>query len=198
MGTHHFQHEQTLPTPPTLLLPPRTRMAFSTVTPVGIPCLAKLPVSLKRTPRTSASRVPAPKRSSTVRASAETQPPAAETSKSFGDLMGFGGVAPELINGRLSMVAFLAAAGAELSTHETVVQQLSEAPLAVGGFVALISLASFMPQLRGDDMDPSNGWEALKKSPFTSPSSIEKWNGRAAMLGVAALLVLERGGSSFF
>ncbi len=34
------------------------------------------------------------------------------------DVMNFNGIAPELINGRLAMVGFLAAVGAELSSGE--------------------------------------------------------------------------------
>ena len=37
---------------------------------------------------------------------------------SFGDIMNFGGSAPELINGRLAMLGFIAAVGAELSSGE--------------------------------------------------------------------------------
>merc|ERR1712107_777717 len=33
----------------------------------------------------------------------------------FGDMMNFSGIAPELVNGRSAMVAFVAAAGAELA-----------------------------------------------------------------------------------
>lgn len=43
-------------------------------------------------------------------------------------LMAFSGPAPELINGRLSMLAFVAALGAELASGEPVLRQLSEEP----------------------------------------------------------------------
>ena len=52
---------------------------------------------------------------------------------SLGDMMAFSGPAPELINGRLAMVAFVAALGAELSSGESVIRQWSEdnvAPVA--------------------------------------------------------------------
>merc|ERR1712070_567662 len=125
-----------------------------------------------------------------VRVRAEAPSTSSEKSTGFGELMAFGGVAPELINGRLAMGAFAAAVGAELATGETVSQQFSEAPLAVAAFMGVITLATFAPKLRGDDMNPANGWESLKKSPFTSPATIEMWNGRAAMLGLVGLLVL--------
>lgn len=43
-------------------------------------------------------------------------------------LMAFSGPAPELINGRLSMLAFVAALGAELSSGEPVLRQLGQEP----------------------------------------------------------------------
>merc|ERR1712194_239573 len=115
-----------------------------------------------------------------------------------GDVMAFKGVAPELINGRVAMSAFVAAVGAELATGETVSQQFGDNPAAIVGFVGLISLATFMPKLRGDEMDPTVGWEALKKSKFSDLALIEKYNGRAAMLGIVGLLIAERAGYAFF
>lgn len=51
--------------------------------------------------------------------------------------MNFSGMAPEIANGRLAMLGFVAALGAELASHETVVKQFSSSPL-------IISLASFV------------------------------------------------------
>lgn len=42
----------------------------------------------------------------------------------IGSLMAFDGAAPELINGRLAMVGFLAALGAEVSSGEGVIMQV--------------------------------------------------------------------------
>merc|ERR1712032_305796 len=134
----------------------------------------------------------------------------------YGELMSFGGVAPELINGRVCMGAFVAAVGAELATHETVAQQFADAPLASAAFFSIIYLASFIPSIRGEDMNPANDyakfWQrypdifqkiyttpgamtreehAQLKSPYTTPSTIEMWNGRAAMLGLTALVATE-------
>jgi hypothetical protein len=53
---------------------------------------------------------------------------AGDEAMSIGQLMAFSGPAPELINGRLAMLAFVAALGAELSTGESVLRQLSEEP----------------------------------------------------------------------
>jgi Chlorophyll A-B binding protein len=41
------------------------------------------------------------------------------------EIMKFNGPAPELINGRLAMIGFFAAVGAELATHRTIFQQVS-------------------------------------------------------------------------
>jgi len=40
----------------------------------------------------------------------------------FGDLMAFSGPAPELINGRLAMLGFIAAVVAELNSGESVLK----------------------------------------------------------------------------
>merc|ERR1719321_2495383 len=58
--------------------------------------------------------------------------------------------AAEVINGRAAMVAFLAAAGAELATHDSVFKQLGEGGLG-GMFVvfAAVTAASFAPLARG-------------------------------------------------
>merc|ERR1712032_449690 len=136
--------------------------------------------------------------------------------RKYSDLMAFGGVAPELINGRVCMGAFVAAVGAELATHETVAQQFADAPMQCLAFFSVIYMASFAPNLRGDDMNPANDygkfWQrypgmfqkdlttpgamtreehAQLKSPYTTPSIIEMWNGRAAMLGLTALVATE-------
>ncbi len=56
----------------------------------------------------------------------------------------FAGPAPEVINGRLAMLAFVAAAGAEFATGFTAVQQLSEAPVLVGLTFAVFIAASLV------------------------------------------------------
>lgn len=80
---------------------------------------------------------------------------------------------PELINSRLAMLGFVAALGAELSTHETVISQFRQAPLAIGGVVALITVATVVPIIRGVRRDSFG---------FLTPSA-EVYNGRVAMLG---------------
>mmetsp|Transcript_18883 Transcript_18883/g.22610 ORF Transcript_18883/g.22610 Transcript_18883/m.22610 type:complete len:200 (-) Transcript_18883:116-715(-) len=136
-------------------------------------------------------------------ASATTSAP----SKSLMDMMAFSGVAPEMINGRVSMIAFVAAVEAEWSSGESVTQQLADAPLAVAAFIGLITAASFIPSLRSDSMDPADSF-AVDKSPFVpkpndlyppnsvlhpfvNPIEIEKWNGRGAMIGLTMLFLIE-------
>ncbi|BDA45780.1 Carotene biosynthesis-related protein CBR, chloroplastic at C-terminar half [Coccomyxa sp. Obi] len=109
---------------------------------------------------------------------------------SFGDAMAFSGPAPEVINGRLAMLAFVAAAGAELATGAPIAAQLKDAPILIGLTFFLFSAASLIPILRGAKLDKSVG-------PFNPRAEI--LNGRVAMLGFAALLVSEwANGGAFF
>jgi len=89
--------------------------------------------------------------------------------------------APELINGRLAMLAFVSALGAEFSTQESVVSQFKDAPLSVIALVFAMTIASIVPLLKNAKR------EAL--GPLTPEA--EMTNGRAAMLGVAFLLAFE-------
>ncbi|KAK9903948.1 hypothetical protein WJX75_001124 [Coccomyxa subellipsoidea] len=109
---------------------------------------------------------------------------------SFGDAMAFSGPAPEVINGRLAMLAFVAAAGAELSTGAPVAAQLKDAPILIGITFLLFSAASLIPILKGAKLDKSVG-------PFNPRA--ELLNGRVAMLGFAALIASEwvNGGAYF-
>ena len=88
---------------------------------------------------------------------------------------------PELMNGRLAMLGFVAAAGAEISTGETVAQQFADAPTAVLMTVALFVAASLKVFTTNTVSDPIG--------PFTKEK--ELLNGRAAMIGMAALLGFE-------
>lgn len=95
--------------------------------------------------------------------------------------MAFSGVAPEAINGRLAQLGFVAALGAELATGNTVTEQLAQDGALVFCTVVAISCASLIPLLLGKEI---KGW-----GPFTPAA--EMLNGRAAMIGLAALLVIE-------
>jgi hypothetical protein len=95
--------------------------------------------------------------------------------------MAFSGPAPETINGRLAMLGFFAAAGAELSTGTTVLDQLAAAPVPILATFAIFAAASFIPMLqgaKGETIGPFN-------------PAAEMLNGRAAMIGLVALLAYE-------
>jgi hypothetical protein len=101
---------------------------------------------------------------------------------SLGDAMAFAGAGPERINGRLAMVAIVAALGAEASSHESTLQQLGCQPTGVALLVVLVAAGSLVPLLEG--------LEAGKTGFFNAAA--EQLNGRAAMLGFASLLVTEK------
>ncbi|KAL5700804.1 hypothetical protein ACHQM5_026211 [Ranunculus cassubicifolius] len=115
-------------------------------------------------------------------------PPAApkvkKVSTSFSDVLAFGGPGPERINGRLAMIGFVAAIGAELAKGDDVVAQLANGglPWFVGTSVVL-SLASLVPLFKGVTVD--------SKSEGLMTSNAEMWNGRFAMLGLVALVFTE-------
>ena len=136
-------------------------------------------------------------------APAEAAAPAApkqEEGLDFFKLMGAGGLAPEVINGRAAMLGFLAAVGAELATQDSIFKQLGEG--GAGGMLfvfAAVTAASFAPVLRGKSSDEA----FLKNSkpeefgPFNAQA--EMLNGRAAMMGLLFLLAAEASqGKAFF
>jgi hypothetical protein len=90
------------------------------------------------------------------------------------------------------MLGVTAALGAEFASGESVFKQIAQEPtgiiIAFGIFIA----ASFAPLLAG------KGPAAESLGPFTAKA--EMLNGRAAMLGFAALVAIEalKGGSALF
>ncbi|KAL3691690.1 hypothetical protein R1sor_005341 [Riccia sorocarpa] len=107
--------------------------------------------------------------------------------RSFGSVFAFDGAAPETINGRLAMLGFVWAFLAEKATGLMVWEQLFM-PGATGlvffvGAVQLLTYASLVPIVNGESTD------ARSFGPFTARA--ERWNGRLAMIGFAALLIDE-------
>ncbi|KAI5057673.1 hypothetical protein GOP47_0027688 [Adiantum capillus-veneris] len=107
--------------------------------------------------------------------------------RSLGSLFAVDGAAPETINGRMAMVGFVWALVAEKMTGLTVVEQLfnpaTSGVLWFGAVVQLFTLASIIPFVNGESTD------ARRWGPFNARA--ERWNGRLAMIGFAALLVDE-------
>jgi hypothetical protein len=94
----------------------------------------------------------------------------------------YSGIGPELINGRLAMIGFVAALGAELSSGEPVLSQWASEPTGIAVAFLLVIAGSLVPFLQGDKNTKSIG-------PLTP--SAEMNNGRAAMIGFASLLIAE-------
>mmetsp|Transcript_42586 Transcript_42586/g.79830 ORF Transcript_42586/g.79830 Transcript_42586/m.79830 type:complete len:191 (+) Transcript_42586:251-823(+) len=118
-----------------------------------------------------------------------TPPTPVSTTKSLSEVMAFAGPGPELINGRAAMLAFVAAAYAEAYTNKPVMTQLTCEPLLVAFGVALIAAGSFVTMTQGTKVD----------GPGAFKPNAEMLNGRVAMLGFAALLVVENvTGKAFF
>merc|ERR1739848_335026 len=116
-------------------------------------------------------------------------PPPAPKAPTFGDAMAFAGSAPETVNGRLAMLGFIAALGAEASSGETVFQQVGDAEPSILFAFIMFAAASLIPILKGVKKE---------KFAFFSPEA-EMLNGRAAMIGFALLLALEaKSGAAFF
>ena len=156
---------------------------------------AQLEAQVPGEPAAPAAAAPSFAGSASPATPAATEEPEMELFK----IMGFGGPAPEVINGRAAMVGFLAALGAELASHDSVFKQLGEGGLA--GMLAVwaaVTAASFAPLARGKSVEET----FLKKNPESLgpfKADAEMLNGRAAMMGLLALLVLEgMSGQSFF
>lgn len=105
------------------------------------------------------------------------------------DVMAFSGAGPELINGRLAMIAFAAAAAAEASSGKTVGAQFSEEPTLIVLTAILLAAGSLVTMVKNVEVTGLGVFGADK----------EMFNGRAAMLGFASLLIVEGfTGEAFF
>merc|ERR1719389_1048554 len=117
--------------------------------------------------------------------------------------MNFDGWAPEVINGRLAQLGFVAAVQSEVSTGQTLAEQFQNNFTAFGASVLLVTVASFAPSLQQaitKDLPESKsaGYASNPKTiaPTEDPFGIfkessEMANSRAAMVGIAAMLATE-------
>lgn len=114
---------------------------------------------------------------------------ASSSAVAISDVMAFSGAAPEIVNGRLAMLGFVSAVGAELNSDVGVLKQWASEPTLITLTFVLFMAGSLVPIL-------ANKKESL--GPFTP--SAEMLNGRAAMIGFAALIAAEvaNGGSALF
>merc|ERR1719163_1284283 len=117
--------------------------------------------------------------------------------------MNFNGWAPEVINGRLAQLGFVAAVQSEISTGQTLAEQFQNNFTAFGASVLLVTVASFAPTLQqaitkdlpgnksiGYASDPKT--IAPSEDPFgIFKESSEMANSRAAMVGMAAMFATE-------
>ncbi len=109
-----------------------------------------------------------------------TLPPPTPANPTLTEAMAFN-AAPELINGRLAQLGFLAAVMAELVSQESITQQIGDAWLPISLTVVLISAASLIPVLKGAKREAFG--------PLTPEAEVV--NSRVAMIGFAALLGIE-------
>eukprot|EP01023_Acetabularia_acetabulum_P006224 TRINITY_DN125_c0_g2_i1.p1 TRINITY_DN125_c0_g2~~TRINITY_DN125_c0_g2_i1.p1 ORF type:complete len:317 (-),score=90.35 TRINITY_DN125_c0_g2_i1:464-1342(-) len=98
------------------------------------------------------------------------------------EAMSFSGPAPETINGRLAMLGFISALGAEAGSGQSIADQLAAAPLPIAITFATFVTASIIPIVKGTDEEATLG-------PFTPQAEV--LNGRLAMVGMLALLAIE-------
>ena len=108
--------------------------------------------------------------------------------KGFGETMGFAGWAPEVVNGRVAPLAFVAGVGAEAVTGETLPAQFHDHVFSLAFVSTLVFLASFAPGFMAKTYtsEPSTKGAFGPFSPDT-----ELVHGRLAMVGLAAAFYLE-------
>ena len=107
------------------------------------------------------------------------------------------------INGRIAMLAFALCSFAEVTTHNSVLQQLQATPTKTVLFMALISLASLVPKYVSGvslkDLYDAASREGLPDNLKFFNKTHEVWTGRVAMIGILGLSIVEvfKGGALF-
>ena len=104
------------------------------------------------------------------------------------ETLGFGGWAPEVIDGRVAQIAFVAGVGAELATGETLPTQFHDHVFPLAFVSVLVALASFMPNVQAKKFTAEPATKGAF-GPF-SPGK-EMLHGRLAMIGLAAAFAME-------
>ena len=97
--------------------------------------------------------------------------------------MGFGGTAPEAVNGRAAMLAFVALLGEEMANGKSLGAQVADQYVGVAAVFALVTMASLVPLARGVEVSHAD------LGPFKS--GVEKLHGRLAMVAFAYLALGE-------
>lgn len=128
--------------------------------------------------------------------------------ETFRDVFAFDGPAPERVNGRIAMVSFVGIALTELSTHDTVLEQLSANWGSALFLSVLLALGTIMPKfISGMPLRELNN-AATKESLAGEGAQaylayFDQWTekivGRTAMLGITGMTIVEVfKGSSIF
>ncbi|KAJ9700443.1 hypothetical protein PVL29_005979 [Vitis rotundifolia] len=165
------------------VVPPRSVLRLQR-SPVQVRCTKEDGQSEQPPPVTTNPRQPPSLSQSPQSIPRPPPPPAPKVSTKFGDVFAFNGPAPERINGRLAMVGFVAAMGAEIWKGEDVFAQISNGGIPwFLGTAVVFSLASLIPLFKGVSVE--------SKSEGLMTSDAEMWNGRFAMLGLVALAFTE-------
>ncbi|DBA87387.1 hypothetical protein WJX77_000279 [Trebouxia sp. C0004] len=118
-----------------------------------------------------------------------------EDKETIQDVMAFTGPAPERVNGRLAMLAFVAVAFGELTTHKSVLEQVPTVPFRIIFVSLLISAASIIPKYSSGtslhDLTEAASRTGLPPQLKFFNKTHEVWVGRVAMLGFTGLIMVE-------